>query len=167
MLLKLLLAVGVIGGILYLLRHVRRQAPEKRMALTVKYGLYLLVLILVILLVTGKIHWVAAGVAVAIAFLVKTSFAIRFLPLIKLWKSARKQSGQSSEKGSGTAEGKMTLKQAMEILGFETVESVEQITKRHRELMQKNHPDRGGSDYLAAQINQAKEILIDHVKKQQ
>ena len=60
--------------------------------------------------------------------------------------------------------GKMTVKVAREIFGVDPIYSKEQIIQRHRELMQKNHPDRGGSDYLAAQINQAKDILIEHLK---
>ena len=58
----------------------------------------------------------------------------------------------------------MTVDKAKDIFGFKTVDSSEQVTKRHRELMQKNHPDRGGSDYLAAQINEARECLMKHFK---
>jgi DnaJ-class molecular chaperone len=58
----------------------------------------------------------------------------------------------------------MDVEQALQVFGFDAVPAEEKIVKRHRELIQKNHPDRGGSDFLAAQINQAKDVLIDAQK---
>ena len=58
----------------------------------------------------------------------------------------------------------MTVDKAKDLFGIKTVDSSEQVNKRNRELMQKNHPDRGGSDYLAAQINEARECLMKHFK---
>jgi hypothetical protein len=73
----------------------------------------------------------------------------------------REHAQDDAAAGQGAARGgKMTEEQAYQVLGLPPGASADDIAHAHRTLMKKLHPDQGGSTYLAAQINAAKDVLL-------
>jgi DnaJ domain len=84
--------------------------------------------------------------------------------LLEAWLDRNRQEwrdtwdGKRHAQSSGT--GSMSRDEAFAVLGLKSGATPQDIKDTHRRLMKEFHPDRGGSDYLAAKINQAKDILL-------
>ncbi len=124
--------------------------------------LRLLVLItLFIILGTGLVVLALAGrygLAAPLGFIM--------MWLLRLWRVTRESDNAGKAKrAAGDKAGiqPMTVGEARDVLGVDAAASREEIETAYRDLIVKNHPDHGGTDWIAAQLNQARDILLnDH-----
>ena len=75
------------------------------------------------------------------------------------WRQDAQGNGAGGQRRAA-ASGKMTAEEAYQILGLQPGASRDDIARAHRSLMKKLHPDQGGSTYLAARVNEAKDTLL-------
>ena len=76
------------------------------------------------------------------------------------WREHAQGDAATGPGRTGWTGGKMTEEEAYQILGVEPGASAGEISRAHRSLMKKLHPDQGGTTYLAARVNEAKDVLL-------
>ncbi|TPX39749.1 hypothetical protein SeMB42_g06272 [Synchytrium endobioticum] len=107
-----------------------------------------------------KYHWMATAVLVG-AGVAGAAFAARLA--IRAWQSTSPEALKASASGRaflrGGFEAQMSRREAAQILGIRENVPKDKLKEAHRRIMLLNHPDRGGSPYLASKINEAKEML--------
>ncbi|KAJ9219245.1 putative mitochondrial DnaJ chaperone [Paecilomyces variotii] len=96
----------------------------------------------------------AVGLGIATAAFLGRAGLVAF----RRYKGGVNAAGKAYYKGG--FEPRMTRREASLILSLsERTLTKDKVRKNHRQLMLLNHPDRGGSPYLATKINEAKELL--------
>lgn len=158
--LLLIIAVGSLAW--YWWTRLRPLSEPERQRRLWQLGAWGLAGALMLLVLTGRVSWIAAPIAVVIPLLRRAApLAVQAAPFLHRWWQ-RREAGAKAANGAGTGgqAGPMTRSEALAVLGLDADADHEQIRTRHRQLMQKLHPDRGGSDYLAAQLNRARATLL-------
>lgn len=84
---------------------------------------------------------------------------------ILFWWASRRFRQTPPPSSSSSTSNTLSEREAREVLGLGLTPSREDIIEAHRRLMQKVHPDVGGSTYLARQLNEAKKVLLEHHPK--
>ncbi len=131
--------------VVFLLSMQAKRLTARGMRLTVFAGIFVLAIAaLGVLVVSGRYGLAAPAGAFAL-------WAMRAYLLAR----------QIKARNPPSAKAQMTRTEALDILGLSETASKDDIEQAYKGLMVKNHPDQGGTDWLAAQLNEARDTLLD------
>ena len=159
---RLIILIAIISIALILWHKIGKASGAERKKLIIWSVVGGIMAVLAVLAVTGHLNVITAAIAGAIALLPKLLQFAKYLPFISRLYAQKDQQHEQYQAQSPPKNGKATMsaEEAMEVLGLKPGYTNDDVIQAHRRMMQKNHPDRGGSDYLAAQINKAKDTLL-------
>ena len=153
-----IITVLIIAAAIFFLKKWQKLPEKERKKRVIRLLIWGGALIVLALVVTGRAHWLMGVLATLLALAGRLAQFAQYIPL------AKKLFGQTNDGNlngqSPMATGNMSCQDAADILAINVDASADEIRLAHKKLMQKLHPDRGGSDALASQINLAKEVLL-------
>lgn len=153
-----LLVIAAIGALIFGVKRWQSLPEADKASFAKKSLLYGTAGIVLALVFSGKAHWLMGVLAALLALAGRVAQFAQYAPLFKKMMGEEPKAPPS---GSVAAAGLgMSKQDAADILGVDLSTEPEDVRMAHKRLMQKMHPDRGGSDALAKQINQAKEVLL-------
>jgi len=151
-----ILGVAILAG--FLLAGRWFVSAEPKVLIRAFKGLLLGVIITIVVFfaLSGRLGWAMASLPALLPWLVRIRAAHQIYRIFKGFKTG----GASGGTAGGGPTGPMTRARALEILGLEEGAGKAEIKAAHHRLISNLHPDKGGSNYLAAEINRAKDVLL-------
>jgi 4-amino-4-deoxy-L-arabinose transferase-like glycosyltransferase len=155
---RLIILIAVIAIALIAWHKIKNAKGEDKKRLIVWTAAGFAIAILGVLAITGRLNWITALIGGVVALIPRLLPLLKYIPLVNHFRQQRTSQQQSNQREK--SHNGMTKEKAYEVLGLKPGANREDIITAHKRMMQKVHPDRGGSDYLAAEINQAKDTLL-------
>jgi len=128
-------------------------------------------LVLGLVLLRFGLSWLALLGGVALTVMRGLTPLLRLWPLINLWRQRQPAGGggpgydSAGTSGSGPREAgtarpaRMSRREALAMLGLDERATREDVQREYRRLIKRLHPDLGGSTYLTAKLNEARDVL--------
>ena len=158
---RLIILIAVAGIALILWHKISKAKGEEKKKLVFWSIIGGVLAVLGILAVTGHLNVITAAIAGLVALLPRALQLVKYLPFIsRMYQQTAQNSQTNSQSPPPRGKQSMSAEEAMEVLGLKPGYTKDDVVQAHRRMMQKVHPDRGGSDYLASQINKAKDTLL-------
>lgn len=156
--LHILIGALVFITTLWLLRYIALNLSIKTSAV-IGLALWIVGIAAVVwLLLTGRLNWLIAALpATAVILWRGFSWLQYFFLARRLWRQNRTSDSNSKEPSIPT---NMSKEDALKILGLTGDPDDKTIISAHQRLIQRCHPDRQGSEYLATLINTARATLL-------
>ncbi|MEL6361873.1 MAG: DnaJ domain-containing protein [Pseudomonadota bacterium] len=144
----LIAAIGIAGWLLWRVAHGQEMEDAETRNVTILKGVVWLVL--------------AAALFAAKLFplALMTLIAAGGVTAIEIWRSRTIRQSETAATPSVQTKTVMDLEEARSVLGIAEGASRSEIKSAHRTLISQLHPDKGGTDYLASKINEARDLLI-------
>jgi hypothetical protein len=149
-----ILIIFLLAAGLWLIKVLATSDPERRGKALRVFTSVVIVTIAILLSLRLRQYWVA------LLSFVWLLVERRLFAAVARGAAGAVGSGASEARGRAPVSGRrMSRAEAFSVLGLEEGASEEAILDAYKNLMKRVHPDKGGSGYLAAKLNQAKDVL--------